>query len=68
MSLALRYISPEEASQLCERLALASRQLKVSAADLDRVVDAGLTAMLVQIEACRAAEADRKARIKLVED
>ena len=66
MSLALRYISAEEASALCERLASASRQLGVTAADLDRVVDAGLTSMLVQIEASRAAESDRRARIKLV--
>ena len=36
--------------------------------DLDRVVDAGLTAMLVQLEASRQAEADRRAKIKLVED
>jgi hypothetical protein len=68
MSLALRYISAEEASQLTERLASACRQLGVTAADLDRVVDAGLMPMLVQIEASRAAEADRRARVKLVED
>jgi len=68
MSLALRYISAEECSQLTERLASACRQLKVSPADLDRTIDAGLMPMLVQIEASRTAEADRRARIKLVED
>jgi hypothetical protein len=68
MSLALRYISPEEAIEICEKLASVSRRLQVHAADLDKVVDAGLTAMLIQIEASRAAEADRRAKIKLVED
>ena len=47
MSLALRYISPEEASEICEKLASVSRRLQVHAADLDKVVDAGLTAMLI---------------------
>ena len=66
MSVALRYLSVEEVSQLTERLASACRQLGVSAADLDRCVDAALTPLLIQIEACRTTEADRRAKIKLV--
>ena len=66
MSVALRYLTLQEVSGMTEKLAGMCRQLKVSPADLDRTIDAGLMPMLIQIEASRAAESDRRARIKLV--
>ena len=68
MSVALRYLTPQEVSGMAEKLAGLCRQLGVSPADLDRCVDAALTPLLIQVEACRTTEADRRARIKLVED
>ena len=68
MSVALRYLTLQEVSALTEKLASACRQLGVGAADLDRCIDSALTPLMIQIEASRAAEADRRAKIKLVED
>ena len=66
MSVALRYLTLQEVSALTEKLASACRQLGVSPADLDRCIDAALMPLMIQLEACRATEADRRAKIKLV--
>jgi hypothetical protein len=67
MSIALRYLSFEEVSLLCERLSGVCRQLGVKDGDdLDRIVDSGLTAMMIQLEAYRAAQSDRKTKLKLI--
>jgi hypothetical protein len=68
VSVALRYLTLQEVGGMTEKLAGMCRQLGVSPADLDRCIDSALTPLMIQIEASRAAEADRRAKIKLVED
>jgi hypothetical protein len=66
MSVALRYLTLQEVSGMTEKLASMCRQLGVPQGDLDRCIDSALMPLMIQIEASRAAESDRRARIKLV--
>jgi hypothetical protein len=68
MSVALRYLTLQEVSGMTEKLAGMCRQLGVSQGDLDRCIDSALMPLMIQLEATRAAEADRRAKIKLVSE